>query len=310
MNEQAPAAGRPSPGTADDCPDENGQPLPTGVVRAVVGIAEGLELSRILERLACAARDATGAQYAAIGVLGPDGLHQEFVHVGIPPEIAARIGRPPRGHGVFGHITQRRATVRVTDIGSHETSVGFPEHHPPMTAFLGVPLVVRDEVFGNLYLANKAGGFSDVDAAGLLVVLGLGHVVGQIPLGIWSDRIRNRRIILFICAAIGAVASLLVPALVQSPLMLYATIFVYGSIIGGMYTVGLAHLGSRLTGTDLAQANAAFVMCYAFGMLIGPQLVGISMDFYGPYGFGWGLCSFFLFYLAIFIIRVRLRPNG
>ncbi len=165
MSEQAATSGRPSPEQEPERTDEGVRPLPSGVVKAVVGIAEGLELSRILERLACAARDATGAQYAAIGVLGPDGLHQEFVHVGIPEDVAARIGPPPRGHGVLGHITSRRATVRVSDIGSHETSVGFPDHHPPMAAFLGVPLVVREKVFGNLYLANKPGGFSDVDAA-------------------------------------------------------------------------------------------------------------------------------------------------
>lgn len=153
-------------------------------------------------------------------------------------------------------------------------------------------------------------GFGEADAAGLLVVLGLGHVCCQIPLGVWSDRVKDRRIILLLCGIVGALGSLLFPVFASSPYLLYITIFFYGGIIGGMYTVGLAHLGSRLTGTDLAQANAAFVMCYAIGMFIGPQFVGISMDLYGTYGFGWGLFVFFAAYLVLYVIRVNSRRSG
>ena len=133
------------------------------LVRVVAQIAEGLELPAVLDRLLEAGRETTGAHYAAIGVLGPDGLHEEFRHVGLTPEQVATLGPLPRGHGVLGLITRERATVVADDIASHPASVGFPPGHPPMRSFLGVPLMVRGTTFGNLYLTDKPGGFADAD---------------------------------------------------------------------------------------------------------------------------------------------------
>ena len=128
------------------------------LVRVMSQIAEGLDLPVILDRLVEAARDATGAVYAAIGVLGSDGLHEEFRHVGLTPAQVAGMGPLPRGHGVLGLITRERRAVVAADISSHPASVGFPPGHPPMGSFLGVPLRVRGQVFGNLYLTDKRGG--------------------------------------------------------------------------------------------------------------------------------------------------------
>jgi MFS family permease len=150
-------------------------------------------------------------------------------------------------------------------------------------------------------------GYSDANSALMLVVLGLGHVVFQIPLGIWSDTVKDRRSILLICTIVGIFGSILVPAFINYPIALFATIFLFGGVIGGLYTVGLAHLGSRLTGTNLAQANAAFILCYAVGMFIGPQLVGLSMDLFGPSGFGMGLGVFFVAYLLLYAYRIQTR---
>jgi signal transduction histidine kinase len=133
------------------------------LVRAVSQIAEGLDLPVVLDRLIDAARQATGARYAALGVLGPDGLHEEFRHVGLAPEQVAQMGELPRGHGVLGMITREKAAVVTDDIKGHPASVGFPPGHPPMGAFLGVPLRVRGVTFGNLYLTDKDGGFDDED---------------------------------------------------------------------------------------------------------------------------------------------------
>lgn len=135
------------------------------LVGAVSQIADGLDLAVVLDRLVHAARDATGAHYAAIGVLGPDGLHEEFRHVGLTPDQVAHMGELPRGHGVLGLITREVRTVVTPDIASHPASVGFPAGHPPMGSFLGVPLRVRGQVFGNLYLTDKPGGFDDDDLA-------------------------------------------------------------------------------------------------------------------------------------------------
>ena len=135
------------------------------LVHVMSQIAEGLDLPVVLDRLVEAARDATGAMFAAIGVLGADGLHEEFRHVGLTPAQVSAMGELPRGHGVLGLITRERRAVVAADIGSHPASVGFPPGHPPMVSFLGVPLRVRGQVFGNLYLADKAGGFDAEDQA-------------------------------------------------------------------------------------------------------------------------------------------------
>jgi signal transduction histidine kinase len=138
-------------------------PAVGGLLDAVVGISEGLDLERILNRLVEAAAAQTGARYAALGVLGPDGLHETFLHHGMDPALVPMIGHLPRGHGVLGLITRHQQVVVVDDIARHPAAVGFPPAHPPMGAFLGVPLRVRDAVFGNLYLTDKAGGFTDSD---------------------------------------------------------------------------------------------------------------------------------------------------
>lgn len=153
-------------------PPPPGSPPPTlarvsadHLAGTVLQIAEGLDLAVVLDRLVQAARDATGARYAAIGVLGPDGLHEEFRHVGLTAEQFAGMGELPQGHGVLGLITRERRAVVTPDIASHPASVGFPPGHPPMGSFLGVPLRVRGQVFGNLYLTDKPDGFDDDDLA-------------------------------------------------------------------------------------------------------------------------------------------------
>ncbi|WP_088284051.1 GAF domain-containing protein [Kineosporia sp. A_224] len=130
---------------------------------AVVAVADGLELDPTLRRIVRAASDLTNAPFAALGVLGDDGLHRAFVYTGIDSELAHAIGHLPRGHGVLGHITRVGRAVRVSDIGEHPASMGFPAGHPPMKSFLGVPVGIGERVVGNLYLADKTGGFTAED---------------------------------------------------------------------------------------------------------------------------------------------------
>ncbi len=148
-------------------------------------------------------------------------------------------------------------------------------------------------------------GYEENAAALLLTIVGLGNVALQIPLGIWSDHVKDRRSVLLACALIGVVGAILIPLTAQTGWVLGIILFIYGGIISGMYTVGLAHLGSRLKGTDLAQANAAFVLCYGFGMTIGPQLSGIAMDLMGPSGFGASLFVFFAMFMVLYMVRIR-----
>ncbi len=133
---------------------------------AVMASSYDLELTTLLQRVVEAARDMVGAQYAAIGVLDPTRTYlAEFITAGMDDEQIARIGELPKGHGILGLLITDPTAIRLPDIGEHPSSFGFPPGHPAMTTFLGVPLFVRGEVFGNLYLTEKEGGdaFSDVD---------------------------------------------------------------------------------------------------------------------------------------------------
>jgi signal transduction histidine kinase len=129
-----------------------------GLFTAVVSVAAGLELSSTLRRIVQAAVDLVDATYGALGVLGPDGRIGEFVHVGIDTFTGEEIGDLPSGRGILGLLIDHPVPIRLEELASHPASVGFPENHPPMTSFLGVPVRVRGEVFGNLYLTQKRTG--------------------------------------------------------------------------------------------------------------------------------------------------------
>ena len=150
-------------------------------------------------------------------------------------------------------------------------------------------------------------GYSEADAALLLTAVGLGNVVLQIPLGLLSDRMRDRRHLLVICALVGLVGVLALPSVSGNWHASAAILFLWGGVVAGLYTIGLAHLGARLSGRDLASANAAFVLCYGIGMHIGPQAIGIGMDIAGPDGFAWSIALFFSLYLALAVFRLAVR---
>jgi MFS family permease len=152
-------------------------------------------------------------------------------------------------------------------------------------------------------------GYSESKAAMLLTMVGLGNVVMQIPIGMISDRIRDRRILLLACAAVGLVGMLFLPAMTANWLFMATALFLWGGVVAALYTVGLAHLGTRLHGNELASANAAFVFCYGLGMLIGPQFIGIGMDRFGPNGFTYVLALFFLAYIALSLSRFAINPR-
>lgn len=118
-----------------------------------------VSLEGVLQRVVEIAAEVIGAQYAAIGVLAPDGrLLETFTTYGIDPELRARLGAPPRGHGILGLVIREARPIRLPDLTRHPESYGFPPHHPPMHSFLGVPIVGKRGVFGNLYLTEKLGG--------------------------------------------------------------------------------------------------------------------------------------------------------
>ncbi|MCZ7463653.1 MULTISPECIES: MFS transporter [Rhizobium/Agrobacterium group] len=152
-------------------------------------------------------------------------------------------------------------------------------------------------------------GFNESQAALLLTVMGIGNMVFQIPIGLLSDRMKDRRTMLALMAFAGVCGTLALPLLVDSWILVAALLLFWGGLVSGMYTVGLTHLGSRLKGADLVSANAAFIFCYAMGTIAGPQAVGISMDVAGTDGFAWALAVFFGLYVVLYGFRFVFRAK-
>ncbi|QRI74464.1 MULTISPECIES: GAF domain-containing sensor histidine kinase [Rhodococcus] len=132
-----------------------------GLLEAVLTVASGLELEATLERIVHAAIELVDCRYGALGVLNRrgDGL-QNFVYEGIDADTRALIGDLPTGHGLLGLLIEQPKPIRLDNLAQHVASSGFPAHHPPMRTFLGVPVRVHGEAFGNLYLTEKANGQS------------------------------------------------------------------------------------------------------------------------------------------------------
>ncbi|WP_155055792.1 sensor histidine kinase [Streptomyces blattellae] len=129
------------------------------LLEAVLSVGRELDLEQALRSIVQAAAVLVDAEYAALGVIGPDGKHLSAFHtVGVSDEQIARIGHFPEGHGILGELITHPEPLRLPKISEHPSSYGFPAHHPPMNTFLGVPIRVRDQVFGNLYLTEKRGG--------------------------------------------------------------------------------------------------------------------------------------------------------
>ena len=165
-----------------------------GLLEAVVALAEDLSLDAVLERVVQSACHLLRARYGALGVMGENQTLSHFITVGIDEELAAKIGLVPSGKGVLGVLVTTPQPLRLHDLGRHPEAVGFPEHHPPMRSFLGVPIRVRDTVFGNLYLTEKEGGgdFSDEDE-GLAMALAAAAGVAIENAKMYDDSRRRAR---------------------------------------------------------------------------------------------------------------------
>jgi signal transduction histidine kinase len=150
-------------------------PVENGVLAVARGVLEELDVEQVLARILDAARELTGARYAALGLLDPTRTHLErFLTAGIDEEGRRRIGPPPMGRGVLGELIRNPEPVRLGDVGRHAFSQGFPAGHPPMRTFLGVPVCVAGEPYGSLYLTEKAGGpFTEEDERSLIALADL-----------------------------------------------------------------------------------------------------------------------------------------
>ena len=164
-----------------------------GLLEAVVAISSGLDLESTLRRIVETAIELVDATYGALGVIG-EGQLAEFIPVGLSDEEIGRIDHWPAGRGLLGLLIKDPRPLRLARISEHAESSGFPAGHPAMGSFLGVPVRVRDEVFGNLYLTNKRGGgeFTDDDEA-VLVALGAAAGVAVENARLYSAARRSQR---------------------------------------------------------------------------------------------------------------------
>jgi two-component system, NarL family, sensor histidine kinase DevS len=144
------------------------EPRLRALFEAGIALASELSLDSLLQRLTEVAAELTGARYAALGVIDPTGSHLErFITHGLDDETRTAIGDPPHGRGILGALITDASPLRLHAISDDARSVGFPPNHPPMSSFLGVPVLLRGVAYGNLYLTEKDGGadFTDEDQA-------------------------------------------------------------------------------------------------------------------------------------------------
>ena len=143
------------------------------LLRAIETVAGDLALEVVLRNVVEAACDLANARYGALGVIGHDGGLEQFIHVGIDEQTAARIGNLPQGKGLLGALITDPRPIRLRHMVDDERSTGFPPNHPPMDSFLGVPIHVRGDVYGNLYLADSAKGAFTAEDEELVIALAL-----------------------------------------------------------------------------------------------------------------------------------------
>jgi signal transduction histidine kinase len=265
------------------------------LLEAVVGIGSGLDLEAALTRIVQAAVTLVDARYGALGVLGGEQRLAGFITVGLSPEQIARIGPYPEGHGLLGELIRHPEPLRTGDLTTHEQSSGFPADHPPMHSFLGVPIRVRTEVFGNLYMTEKQGGARfDADDEAVLTALAAAagvaidnarlydesrrrqawlEAAGELTRGLLSGRRSEevlggftRRVRVIAQADLAVVAlpdaegeDLMVVAAdgVGAPEIRGVAVAVDGSLLGSVFKAGHAELVPDVMGDPRSRSDAA-----------------------------------------------------
>ncbi len=188
---------------------------------AVVAVGTNLDIEVVLRGIVEAAVSLVNARYGAMGVIGEGGRLAEFIPVGLTEEEIGRIHHWPEGRGLLGALIRDPRPVRVADLSAHELSSGFPAGHPPMTSFLGVPIRIRDEVYGNLYLTEKAdGGEFDEEDEAVLVALAAAAGVAIENARLYDEARRQQR---WLAASAEVTSALLSGADVSDALALITT---------------------------------------------------------------------------------------
>ncbi|MFC3891111.1 GAF domain-containing protein [Lentzea rhizosphaerae] len=222
---------------------------------AVLAVGAGLELDSTLQRIVQAAVELVGARYGALGVLGSRHNLSQFVYVGIDPATRAQMGHLPQGKGLLGLLIKDPRAIRLHDLSEHAASVGFPPNHPPMHSFLGTPVRVRDEVFGNLYMTEKkdGGDFTPDDEVVLEALAAAAGVAVENARLFERSRMRER----WLEATAEINAQLLAGASAQDALQLIAQRSV--ELASASWAVVLLREGDELRAAALAGTDAPAV---------------------------------------------------
>ncbi|MFI1717039.1 GAF domain-containing protein [Streptomyces litmocidini] len=239
-----------------------------GLLEAVMSVGRELDLPQVLRGIVEAAVTLVDAEYGALGVIGDDKKLSEFLTVGIGDDLRARIGNLPSGHGLLGELIRNPEPLRLPELSEHAASYGFPPHHPPMHSFLGVPIRVREEVFGNLYLTEKRGR-ADFDAEDEAVVTTLAVAAGiaiENARLYEEGRLRQRWL-----AASSELTSALLSGAEETEVlggMLEQAVDIAGADMGVFYLVGIGgELRGSLARGEGAEAHRGVVLPTSEGTL-------------------------------------------
>jgi MFS family permease len=224
--------------------------------------------------------------WAGSGGFLPFGIAVAIMSVAIIPVIAAR----------------DRSPAILSD--EHKPFAPFLFAAPAATGAALLFGAVDTAIYSLLPIHATGLAMPERDAALLLTAMGLGNVLLQLPIGQLSDRLRDRRVLLLALALFGLAGTAAIAFAGSNWTFLALVMLVWGGSIAGLYTVGLAHVGARFSGADLASANAAFVFCHAVGMLLGPQLTGLAMEQSPAKGLPSALALFFLATAVLFASRI------
>lgn len=245
------------------------------------------------------------------------GVYTAFLSIGIAlgPVLLAIVGTHgilPFAIGAGALMLAALPVIRVMDrepvLPSHgQRAIGHFLALAPLALFAALVFgAVESGGTAILPLYGTEIGLGEREAVILVSAIAAGNILSQIPIGYLADRM-SRRLLLISCAAVGTAGALAMPLVAHNFAALVAVLFVTGGIVAGLYTVGLTHLGARYRGAELASANAAFVMMYAIGMLIGPVLLGTGLDLFPPNGFAFAIAATFGVYVAVALIRIGRR---
>lgn len=244
-----------------------------GLLEAVMSVGRELDLSQVLRGIVEAAVTLVDAEYGALGVIGDDRRLSEFVPVGIDAGTRERIGALPSGHGILGELIRHPEPLRLAELSEHPASYGFPANHPPMHTFLGVPIRVRDEVFGNLYLTEKRGGADfDTEDEAVVTTLAVAAGIAIENARLYEEgRLRQRWL-----AASSDFTSALLSGVEESEVldgMLGRAVDIAGADIGVFYLVGPGgELRGSLAGGEGAEAHRGVVLPSSEGTLAAAAL--------------------------------------